>query len=318
MERMHEPIPSLKHLNQGPTSWRGCRRDAMISQNYCGGKRTLRCFEAVDKFEKDGNLMILRSLASRILGREWAGGASRSPHFANDDHDWDRYHRDYRREIEALETSLTARLSPDDAAISDGHLELKEGLPPLHPNHRLLYETILLLEPSEVVEAGCGGGDHVHNLSLLLPDAHVHGFDRSPDQIAFAVERAPNLVNKLGIADLTLPLPQSQPGGDVVFTQAVIMHIHTGNGHLVALANLFRLARRQVVLMENWTQHDFMSDIKKLHAAGIIDWADLRFYLRRSRELENKPHMMVVSRDELPFEELTDYSVLTAPLEEWA
>jgi hypothetical protein len=39
-----------------------------------------------------------------------------------------------------------------------------------------------------------------------------------------------------------------------------------GQVNLVALENLFRTAHKQVVLMENWSRHEFVEDIRRLHA----------------------------------------------------
>jgi SAM-dependent methyltransferase len=229
---------------------------------------------------------------------------------ADDDFDWRTYNDTYRRQIAEMEQSLTSRLAPGDARLEGDVLRLRDGLPPLHPNHRVLYETVMLLEPDGVIEAGCGGGDHLHNLSTLLPDVDLRGLDRSAEQLAFAQERNPELVDRVRHADLTLPLPTSIEPADVAYTQAVVMHIKTGNGHRVALTNLFRLARRQVVLMENWGEHDFMADIQALYRLDVLGWEDLHLYVRRSPEMGDAPHIMVASRVPLDWEPLEDYGTL--------
>ena len=40
------------------------------------------------------------------------------------------------------------------------------------------------------------------------------------------------------------------------------MHLHDGNGHRVALTNMFRAARKHVVLMENWRRHPYVDDLR--------------------------------------------------------
>jgi hypothetical protein len=87
------------------------------------------------------------------------------------------------------------------------------------------------------------------------------------------------------------------------------MHIHTGNGHLVALSNLFKMATTYVILMENWRSHDFMESIRDIYDKKMIPWGDLFFYYRFSPEL-NKPHLMVVSAEKLDYEPLTRYDIL--------
>lgn len=56
------------------------------------------------------------------------------------------------------------------------------------------------------------------------------------------------------------------------------MHIQTGNGHRVALWNVFDLALDQVVLMENLERHDLIRDISELWASDILPWESLHLY----------------------------------------
>jgi SAM-dependent methyltransferase len=230
-----------------------------------------------------------------------------------DDYDWDTYSLLYRSEINEGGKAHSLRIGPGDYEYRDGQLrKVRSEILPLHANYRILYETIIQLQPKSVVELGCGGGNHCHNLKELCRDLQVFGYDVSADQLAFLRELNPELnVSDFQQMDLTLPAPESYPKHDIAFTQAVIMHIHAGKGHLVALANVFRLATKQVVLMENWTRHDFMADIQALHKAQIIGWPQLYFYYRPSPELSNRPHLMVVSSIPIPnYATLTDYSVL--------
>lgn len=197
--------------------------------------------------------------------------------FEGDDFDWRRYHREYAAQLQEIESLNTLRLVEGEWEIHDGAIVLTSGLP-LHPNHRALYETILGLRPLSVLEAGCGGGDHLHNLSLLLPGADIRGIDRSLGQLGVLRHRNPAFADKASVVDLTLPHPTDVPRADVVYVQAVLMHIQTGNGHRVALWNLFDLARHQVVLMENLERHDLVADIRDLWARRILPWETLHLY----------------------------------------
>ena len=123
---------------------------------------------------------------------------------------------------------------------------------PLHPNHRLLYETILQLNPRSLEEIGCGCGDHLYNLGVLSPEINLSGIELSAAQIKFFKKRHPNLRANISQYDSTLLLGGNNQSFDIAFTQAVIMHIKTADKHLIALQNLFKLASKQVVLMENW------------------------------------------------------------------
>ena len=227
-----------------------------------------------------------------------------------DDFNWKTYNDHYQDELLEIEQTNTLKLKEGDYTFKDGNLSKKNDILPLHTNHRLLYETIILLNPKKVIEFGCGGGDHLKNLILLAPDIGFYGCDRSIEQLNFALQRSPTLTGKTLEFDITMPLSSKLPKVDVAYTQAVIMHIKTGNGHIVGLANMFKVASKQIVLMENWTQHPFLADIQNLFDQGMIPWAKIHFYFRRAPEAGNKPHIMVVSSEPLDFEPLTSYSQL--------
>ncbi len=238
-------------------------------------------------------------------------GPAKPAEFAGDDFDWRAYSAHYADELLEVERDYTTRLSPQDYLFTDdGILVQRSAKPPLHPNHRLLYETLLQLRPTQVLEMGCGGGDHLYNLSVLAPEIRAAGVDRSPEQLALLKRRSPGLAAAVSVADITRPLPASLPAADIAYTQAVIMHIKTGGAHLEALANLFRAATKQVVLLENWGSHPFLADIKRLHAERRIPWETPHFYFRRAPELGGKPHLMVVSAAPLGYEPLEDYDTL--------
>jgi len=224
-----------------------------------------------------------------------------------DDEDWRDYRRHYEKDLEDVAVLHTQKLEPGDFSIADGSIVLRAGLKALHPNAAGLYETIAALAPKSVLEVGCGGGDHLHNLGVLFPDLSRHGLDVSAGQLALLRERSPHLAPLVRQCDITETLPPAEYAADVAYTQAVIMHIQRKGRHLAALANVFKMARRHVVLMENWWRHWFMDDIVMLHECGRIAWPSLHFYVRRYQE---RPLLMVVSSEQLPFEPLTDYRVL--------
>lgn len=244
----------------------------------------------------------LRMLAKRALGRS-----------RGDDFYWEDYNLRYRAELDWNERHYTQSLAPGDYELVGGSLVMKhDGLRPLHPNPRLLYETILQLAPESAFELGCGGGDHLHNLNVLSPEIKLRAIDRDEKQLAFAHERHPDLAAETMPFDATLPLPVDFPSSDLAFTQAVLMHIQLGNGHLVALSNLFRAATEHVVLMERWTRHDYVGDILRLADDRVIPWSELHFHYRESPEL-GRPHLLVVSRRRLAYPELTSMEQLAVP-----
>jgi SAM-dependent methyltransferase len=220
-------------------------------------------------------------------------------HNNNDDFDWELYNIHYRGEMILISDNHNMILEKGDYFFSDGILQKRSTKLPLHDNHFLQFETILQLSPSSVLELGCGGGDHLFNLSVLSPSIKLFGVDRSIQQIKFLRERHPNLTADISQWDCTLPFPSHFEKVDLAYTQAVLMHIQTGNGHLLALLNLFKIATKQVMLMENWSRHDFISDINMLWDLGLIEWPELYTYYRVSPEL-NRPHLILASSTPLP------------------
>jgi hypothetical protein len=232
---------------------------------------------------------------------------------ARDDYDWQSYRKHYERDLAEVALHHTQKLAPGDFSLGeDSTIALRSGLKPLHPNHSCLYETIGVLAPASIIEIGCGGGDHLHNLGVLYPRLRKRGFDRSRGQISLLKERSPHLAPLVTELDITVPLGGDHPTADIVYTQAVIMHIHAGKRHLIALQNMFRMTTRQVVLMENWWRHWFMDDILKLHQDGLINWPNIYFYFRR---FESRPYIMVVSKEPLRLEPLVDYRQLLDAME---
>lgn len=244
-----------------------------------------------------------RSRIRHVLAR----AAGRPP--AKDDFYWDDYNSLYRVEVRENERSYTGRITRGEFDYVDGVLQASQDVRPLHPNHRLLYETILQLQPASVIELGCGGGDHLHNLHVLAPAVELHGIDRDAKQLAYLRERHPDLHADVRLADATLHLPVAVKDVDLAYTQAMVMHLQDGNGHLVALTNLFRVARKHVVLMENWRRHPYVDDVRDLHVRGIIAWPDLHFYYRDSPELR-RPHILIASTEELDYPILNDFAIL--------
>ena len=216
-----------------------------------------------------------------------------------DDFDWRRYHIEYGAQITGLDEEVCLRIQVGDAFVQDGRIEFKHDGLTLHPNHLALYQAIAFLNPQSVIEAGCGGGDHLWNLSVLLPDCDVRGIDRSRGQLALLERRNPQLATQVRETDLTLPHPRDMLTADVVFSQAVLMHIQTGNGHRVALWNLFSLASNQVVLMENWDRHDFVRDIQSLSRRGILPWDRVNLYWFEDAESPQGSRVLIASREGL-------------------
>ncbi|MFH0892352.1 MAG: class I SAM-dependent methyltransferase [Candidatus Falkowbacteria bacterium] len=221
--------------------------------------------------------------------------------------DWSLYNLHFRGEIKETGKLFTITLKSKDYVFNDaGLIQADTNIKPLHPLWCLLYETILQLKPDSVLEMGCGSGLHLKNISVIAPDIRLSGFDRSPEQIAFLHELFPDLRANIFVGDATTD--SSFPSADIAYTMAVIMHIHKGDTHLTALANLFNSANKQVVMVERWKNHDFMTDILNLQKTGKINWKNILFYAR-GNEKEHGSRIMVCSKTPLNYEAATSYDI---------
>ncbi len=219
---------------------------------------------------------------------------------------WSLYNLHYKGELMEARKNYTIDLKLGDYIFTNHELIKNNGeIKPLHSNHRFLYETILQLNPSSVFEMGCGGGMHLHNLQTLNPNLQLAGIDLLEKQIQLLRKTYPNLKATIKQADATLPLSFALPPADLVFTQAVIMHIHTGKLHLVALENLFKMAKKYVILMESAKSHLFVNDIKSLHSKKLINWTQIYFYYRVNKET-NQPTSIICSSEILNYPALTN------------
>jgi trans-aconitate methyltransferase len=164
----------------------------------------------------------------------------------------------------------------------------------------------LKLNPGKVLEIGCGGGDHLANMKNLMPDLECYGVELSSSQLNTLNARHPFNDFKLFLADLTSQNFDA-PHVELVFTQAVLMHItERENRFQTALENLMNLAQKHVVLMENWTQHNFLSEAQKV-LRNKPGWKIYFDVLERDQETR----IMVISKAEhLPLKQLLDYSEL--------
>ena len=200
--------------------------------------------------------------------------------FYDDDFDWDNYTKDsYHRRLKGdVEAEYRAISTEGQLSFNAETGTVQSAGEPIHPNQLLILEAIGQLAPASVHEVGCGGGDHVANAAALFPEITVTGGDRGQTQLDLALDRHPELKGKIGVQDITMPFSHHWPQPDMVYTQAVIMHIHTAVSHMVALANMVRMARKYVLLMENQQCHNFVRDAQALFDGGHFDWDALHIY----------------------------------------
>jgi hypothetical protein len=97
------------------------------------------------------------------------------------------------------------------------------------------------------------------------------------------------------------------PETELVFTHAVLMHIsEKENRYQNALENIFNAAQKHVVLMENWTQHDFFKDVN----ACLRNHPEWKIYFETSSR-DQQTRIMIISKMQLSiFRPLATYDDL--------
>ncbi len=219
---------------------------------------------------------------------------------------WKKYNKHYSEELKIIEKVNTLLITAQDFEVVNSKVILKSSDKlPLHPNAQLLYETILELHPSSILEVGCGGGDHLANLKNLIPELEVYGIDLLDNQIEFLNKRHPQNDFKLDVADISKK-GVIFPNVDVIYTQAVLMHITEKEMRFYnSMENLLNSSAKHLIFMENWSQHDFFETVKQI--ASSNKWKMYFNFL----EGNEKTRLMIISRDEqLSFQPLLDYNQL--------
>jgi hypothetical protein len=208
-----------------------------------------------------------------------------------DDFEWSEYNKEYSKQISEVEKQNTLILPDRKYSIVKGKIILDPSLLPLHPNHKLLYETIYDLKPGSLLEVGFGCGDHLSNIQKILPETEINGCDLLESQMRFLLARHPKLKTNtnLFVHDITISPPNIKV--NLVYTQAVIMHIQRNNHHLDALRNMFHASKKYIVLIENWSKHKFYNDITKISREPEFPWENIYLYVND----DGKQILMVIS-----------------------
>lgn len=219
---------------------------------------------------------------------------------------WEKYNKHYSEELKIIEKVNTLLITEQDFEVVNGKVILKSSDKlPLHPNAQLLYETILKLHPSSILEVGCGGGDHLANLKTLIPELELYGVDLLDKQIEFLNKRHPQNDFELSVVDISKK-GVIFPNVDVIYTQAVLMHItEKALRFYNSMENLLNSSAKHLIFVENWSQHNFFETVKQI--TPVNKWKMYFNFL----EGNEKTRLMIISKDEsLSFQPLLDYNQL--------
>lgn len=212
-----------------------------------------------------------------------------------DDYIWDDYHQEYKSEIVAHKKKYLLNFQKK-ISFSNNTLFYKSRKR-LHPNHQTLYEVIKSLNPKSMIEIGCGGGFHVSNLKKILPHSKILGLDRSVDQVNYTKKNFPNLCRIFLIKNFSFPFSKTEISkykSDVIYTQAVLMHIQDKKDYYSAIKNTLDVCKKYIVLVESWPRHNFVNDYLHIQKKYFPEMP-LYFYIKKNSQV-NKYLALIVSK----------------------
>lgn len=170
---------------------------------------------------------------------------------------WDNYTRsDYFSQIvDTVMKENTMIIS--EPIIENGEPIFKDNL---HTNWKEIYHQVIKSKAASVLEVGCGCAHHLINLHKLNPNLELHGIDYSQEQIdvgykLFSLQDYAFKKN-IKVQDFTKDIGDVQPQYDVVYTQAVTMHLAHERA-IRFIKNMGKLAKSKIVMVENITHHDY-------------------------------------------------------------
>lgn len=170
---------------------------------------------------------------------------------------WDTYTQDdYLGQI-VNSVSKQNEMLITNSCIENGEAVFKDNL---HTNWKEIYHQVIKLKAKSVLEVGCGCTHHLMNLYKLDPTLNLNGIDYSQNQIdlgykLFNLQDYP-FKNNLKVQDFTKDIEETEPKYDLVYTQAVSMHLAHDRA-IKFIRNMGKLAKSYIVKVENIQYHDY-------------------------------------------------------------
>lgn len=190
---------------------------------------------------------------------------------------WEAEHNPYKQNMVILARLYTIYLSQDSCQLdNEANIVMSPGVKPLHVKWHTIYHAILKLDSESVFEFGFGFGHNLHNLQELRPNIRVKGIDIAVKQYKHAILILPKLKQDLFIWDAADRLDACHDNSvDVAFSRGVIMFLAR---HIEVIHNMFSVANKQVILLEDWGAHNFYDDIKEYSLSSQFSWPNVYFY----------------------------------------
>lgn len=190
----------------------------------------------------------------------------------NDNRNWKIYPREYAAQIRDLMTQYDMFITTTNFDEDTGNLVFHDNL---HTNWMDLYSILFDIDPKTVFEVGCGSGQHIVNVQTILPNAIISGCDINFEQMEFGktiLNIDPKYYNLTQVLDFALPtVPQSLGKTyDVVYSQAVLMHLSYSNAYH-CLQNMLKISNKYVILIENPDDHNYNTMLDLLCKTEKID-----------------------------------------------
>ena len=170
---------------------------------------------------------------------------------------WDSYSKtEYLPQITNM-VSVENDMLVSNSYVENGEVCFKDNL---HTNWKEIYHQVIKLKVKSVLEVGCGCTHHLINLHKLNSNLDLHGIDYSKDQIEigyklFNLDLYP-FKDNLKVLDFTKPLNDINEKYDLVFTQAVTMHLAHERA-INFIKNMGTLSKSYIVMVENVNHHDY-------------------------------------------------------------